>query len=263
MIADGGTRRESFFFQLLFYRFESAMAWEAASAEHTGGRSRQEDRVAAWTRPQEDGLLAMVADGMGGYEDGSLAARMVVDAAGDLWKASDDLPPRRFLFAVIESAHEAIRAADAKGRPHTTCVLLCARKNRAAWAHVGDSRLYHFRSGTLVTRTRDHSVVQMLVDMERLSEEDVAGHPDQGALLQSLGGSRKPEPDYGEALLQGGDAFLLCSDGLWTHCSTREMAEALSLASLEEAARCLVHGAARRGGEKGDNISLALARWEP
>jgi serine/threonine protein phosphatase PrpC len=97
--------------------------------------------------------------------------------------------------------------------------------NQAWWAHVGDSRLYHFNRKKLLSRTKDHSIVQLLVDLERISEEEMATHPDQGRLLKGLGGDEPIKPDFGQATLHAGDSLLLCSDGFWEQISPQKNAE--------------------------------------
>ena len=88
----------------------------------------------------------------------------------------------------------------------------------------------------------------------------MATHPDQSRLTQSLGGSKSPEPSLGSAPAAAGDAYLLCSDGLWELVDVEAMATALATGALGTAARRLVDAAAKRGGPTGDNVSVALAR---
>ncbi|MCP4699896.1 MAG: serine/threonine-protein phosphatase, partial [Gammaproteobacteria bacterium] len=127
------------------------------------------------------------------------------------------------------------------------------------WTHLGDSRLYHFREDNLQIRTKDHSIVQMLVDMGRIREEDMATHRDQGRLLKGLGGDEPPELEFHHSLALAGDAFILCSDGLWERLSAKEMQQHLQPFGLKKKAKNLVELAARRGGKYGDNVAAAAA----
>lgn len=240
------------------------MTWDAASAHAIGGRSEQQDRVAVWRDPAAGAVLAAVADGMGGHEGGALAAQCVVDVAGELWQQARRplAKPFDLLGDICRRAHARINESsrDAVKKAGSTCVLFYGDANQTAWAHVGDSRLYHFRGGALVGRSRDHSMVQLLVDQGELAEADMADHPDQNLILQSLGGDRDPRPDFDQLPVAADDAFVLCSDGLWEAVTPEEMFEALGRQPLGAAAESLVNTAARRRGKRSDNVSVALVR---
>lgn len=240
-----------------------------------GGRETQQDRRAACF--SHDSCLFVVADGMGGHRGGELAAQAVVETAERVFQAWDGEDAPGVLARIVAEVHRAINAV---GRAHdltprSTAVFLLLTGNQAHWAHVGDCRLYHFRRGRLVSRTRDHSVVQHLVDLGELREEEMANHPDQNRLLASLGGEREHAPTLAGARLRNDDGFLLCSDGLWERVTVKEMAAALAMVveppapeqdvtltsdPMQRSARSLVATAAERGGEGGDNVSLVLAR---
>lgn len=241
------------------------MAWDIAEAAHIGGRDEQQDRVATFEAKGGGACLLVVADGMGGHKGGALAAAAVVETARDLWRETPPpvAEPDRFLGEICARTHARINALGGEMglSPRSTCVILYGDRARAHWVSLGDSRLYRFRDGTLRERTRDQSVVQMLVDMGKITEAEMADHPDQNRLLQSLGGDKIPEPVFGTAKIHKGDGFLLCSDGLWETVDTAEMAAGLSAGKLARAAEELVRKAARRGGAKGDNIAVAMARF--
>jgi serine/threonine protein phosphatase PrpC len=234
-----------------------------AKAEAIGGRDEQQDRVEVMAGRGGRHLL-VVADGLGGHKGGAAAAAAVVEAARALWPRQQATPeaPAAFLGALCAEAHRRIGAlaTDEDESPHSTCVLLHLDGREAHWAHVGDSRLYHFRDHALVERSQDHSVVQLLVDLGRIAEADMATHPDQNRLTQSLGGGKAPEPSLGSTTIEAGDAFLLCSDGLWESVDIDDMAAALATGALGAAARRLVAQAVKRGGPEGDNVSVAVAR---
>src|SRR5690606_14507544 len=227
------------------------MDWEVAKAEAIGGRDEPQDRLEILSG-RNGRCLLVLADGLGGHRGGAQAAAAVVEAARALWPRQQAAPEPAadFLRALCAEAHRRIAAlaGDGDESPHSTCVLLHLDAREAHWAHVGDSRLYHFRNGTLVERSRDHSVVQLLVDLGRIAEADMATHPDQNRLTQSLGAGTAPEPSLGSAAAAPGDAFLLCSDGLWESVSTDDMAAAVAGGALESAVRRLVARAVERGG---------------
>lgn len=240
------------------------MIWEVAKAAEKGGRKDQQDRIGVFETRDGAQRLLVVADGMGGHAGGEMAAEAVVDAARKTWHehvvkpmAADDL-----LRAVVMDAHARINDVGAKRgiAPRSTVVLLFANGKAARWAHVGDSRVYHFRKGKLLCRSRDHSVVQMLVDIGKVREDQMGAHPDQNRLTQSLGGERAPQPEIEGADVAGGDGFVLCSDGLWEQISPKEMAAALKQETLGRAVKELARLAAKRGGTEGDNVAVAAAR---
>ncbi len=240
------------------------MTLESAFSAHQGGREEQQDHVDVLVAERD--RLLVVADGMGGHAGGQIASRAALETARQLWQQwdRDSKTPQEFLGQVIATAHEAInRLGEEQGlQPRSTCVMLYLDGERAVWSHVGDSRLYRFRDGKLQNRTRDHSVPQMLLDMGKITEEDVATHPDQNRLTQSLGGDSDPEPDFGEESLKSGDAFLLCSDGLWERVTPDRMIEALYGGDLDELVRVLPQEAYDVERHSSDNISVAVARLD-
>jgi len=198
-----------------------------AHALHIGGRDEQQDAATVLQSGNE--VLLVLADGMGGHAGGQLASSAVVATAERLWQANvDRSDPGAFLVRVFEEAHAEInRLGEERGiSPRSTGVLVHLRDGKATWTHIGDSRLYRFSSDELLGRTHDHSVVQMLRDMGKITEEEMGNHPDQNRLTHSLGGETDPEPEIETADVKPGDAFVLCSDGLWEMITPAEMAEA-------------------------------------
>lgn len=238
------------------------MTWKVATADAIGGRAEQQDRVGAWQDTGNDAVLAVVADGVGGHRGGAQAAQIVLDTASEFWSRSPRPVawPHDLLTEICLAAHERINAAGdgSDSDPASTCAILYADDKLAAWAHVGDSRIYHFREGKPVGRTKDHSVVQLLLDQGEIAESEMASHPDQNLILQSLGGDRAPKVSFDQVSIQPGDGFVLCSDGLWEMMQAGEMGAALSQQDLPAAALALAGEAARRGGARGDNVSIAM-----
>jgi serine/threonine protein phosphatase PrpC len=120
---------------------------------------------------------------------------------------------------------EAQRRDPAAAGCRTTSVVLMVSGDRALWGHVGDTRLYHLRGGRIVAQTLDHSVPQALVQTGAIQASEIRRHPDRNRLLRSLGGEEDVAPALLDAplTLESGDAFLLCSDGLWEHVTETEM----------------------------------------
>jgi serine/threonine protein phosphatase PrpC len=240
----------------------------ACIAEHIGDRSEQQDRVAILTSARNAGaLLAVVADGMGGRTGGRIAADQVIATADSLFQelSGKDSTPRDLLQQIAAEAHTVIRltAISSEKEPHSTIVALMIRRDHAIWAHAGDSRLYYFRAGRLVSRTADHTVVSQLAAEGRLNENDAAAHRYKNILFSALGIGRDLKLDIEEADgLQLGDCFLLASDGLWSYFTDHELGSLLHGLSPRDASEHLVRLARERADGHGDNLSLAIVKLE-
>ncbi len=243
------------------------MKFALAQATRVGGRANNEDRVGFWSTP--DAALMAVADGLGGHLHGELAAGMAVELFGAVFRREAQprlADPAAFLARAMAAAHAAIlREGQRLGLPETprTVIVACVvQDGHAWWMHIGDCRLYLIREGRIVTRTRDHTVVQRLIDEGRIREEAVASHPERNRLLQCLGGYLAPSPEAaGRTRLARGDVLLLCSDGFWGPLTQRQMLHALLARSLEHAIPELAELAETRGGPLSDNVSVLAMTW--
>lgn len=242
----------------------------ACTAEHIGDRPDQQDRVAVLTSPRHpNSVLAVVSDGMGGRSGGRMAADQVIATVSHLYRdlGEDDTGgPTELLRTMAEEAHTVIRlsALSSEKEPHATFVALLVRRDCAAWAHAGDSRLYHFRDGRLMHRTEDHTYASYLRAQGRQEQAAEAERRYKHMLVSSLGLARRPDlliEDTDD--LRSGDAFLLCSDGLWNFFSDDELGETLANLSPREASNELVSLARQRARGGGDNLSLAIVKLEP
>jgi protein phosphatase len=241
---------------------------ECAYRSHVGFvRTQNEDYLVC--RP-ELGVLAL-GDGMGGHNAGDLASRIAVEAAARALcdtQAQDNLDDLESLLAVADAAETAnseVREVVAEKSElqgmGTTLVIALFRKSHVFFAHVGDSRLYRFRDGELLALTRDHSLVQEMLDaglFESRREANRAGIGDN-VLTRSIGIDPHVEVDVGDRELVPGDLFLLCSDGLCGRVEDLTIEEAFrSNDDLENIASQLQEAALSEGGR--DNISLIVAR---
>lgn len=240
------------------------MPWKFGAATDIGGRSEQQDRLAILH--SQDGLrhLIVVADGMGGLQNGAQAAQTLVDVAADRFSQYHGDAPHAFLQGICQAAHDAInhRYSTAAPVPGTTALLLYLDKQKAFWAHVGDSRLYHFRKGRLLTHTTDHSLLQLMLDKGLVEAGSADAAAMQNQLYRRLGGEQMPEPDFNASEVKNGDLFLLCSDGFWQAVQPNEMVAALKQYSPDrDGPQYLVNLALQRSGGGCDNISLAVSQW--
>jgi serine/threonine protein phosphatase PrpC len=242
------------------------IAIDACAAQHQGDRKEQQDRVAILPHARRRGVaLAVVADGMGGHTGGALAAEQVVHTAKtnlDQFSAADD-SSQHMLENSMREAHTMIKASRFMNEmdPHSTAVMLLLQPGRITWGHCGDSRLYHFRGTKLVERSVDHSYVEHLVSIGKITAEQALTHPNRNVLLASLGGQDDPKVTLSETVdLVSGDAFVLCSDGLWAYFDDLELGTLVAQNSARHACEILIDKARRRANGGGDNISLAIIK---
>ncbi len=239
---------------------------DACVAQHQGDRKEQQDRVALFPHPKGGGVaLAVVADGMGGHTGGILAAQQVMHTVRN---SLEHYSPRTesakaMLEASLDEAHMLIAASRFINEkdPHSTAVLLLLQPGKVSWVHCGDSGLYRFRGERPLFHTTDHSYVEQLVAKGKITPEEALVHPNRNILITSLGGNETPKVDFGECSdLQAGDAFLLCSDGLWAYFSDEELAGALATHTAREACELLITRARSRAQGDGDNASLVVLK---
>jgi PPM family protein phosphatase len=239
-------------------------------------RTNNEDSFGYW-EPEDDrlflrkGRLAVVADGMGGYEGGQEASRLAVETVVAAYRDFTGDDPQQGLVEALEAAHEQIRqysfAHPALRGMGTTCTAAAIVKGKAEadgdmlhYVHVGDTRLYLIRGGRITRVTRDHSYVGRLVESGMISAEEAETHPQRNILTAALGTNpdlimdtpARPEP------LRPEDVLLICSDGLWGLVRDPEIVSAVENKGVEQAGRELIRIARERGGP--DNITVAILR---
>lgn len=243
-----------------------AIAVDACAAQHQGDRKEQQDRVAILPHARARGVaLAVVADGMGGHTGGALAAEQVVHTAKtnlDQFATAEE-SSQRMLENSMREAHTMIKASRFMNEkdPHSTAVMLLLQPGRVTWGHCGDSRLYHFRGKKLVGRTIDHSYVEHLLAAGKITQEQALNHPNRNVLLASLGGQDDPKITLAEVTEPAaGDAFVLCSDGLWAYFDDEELGSLVADNSARQACEILIDKARQRAKGSGDNLSLAIIK---
>jgi len=232
-------------------------------------RQRNEDSSAYWLPDAFDelerkGSLAIIADGMGGYEGGQEASHIAVQTVCDTF-AKDAGTPQSLLVSGMKAAHERIREY-ARQHPKlfgmgTTCTAVCVAQAYLYFAHIGDSRLYLVRRGNISRLTRDHSYVARLIESGLLSTSEAEAHPQRHILTAALGVGDDPNPDtpLQPLPLQNGDTLLLCTDGLWGLVSDEELLKSVRGHVPADACHELVHLAKHRGAP--DNVTLQLLRF--
>ncbi len=237
-----------------------------AVARSDRGRVREinEDSVAVL----EAHGLVILADGMGGYNAGEVASQLAVEAITadilPLYTNDETTLSSHTIRSAVEAANESILSAmlaePAYEGMATTVVMALFCDNRVHYGHVGDSRLYRLRNGELEQLTRDHSMIQALVDegMFDTVQEALDAGVKGNVLIRGLGIHETVEVDVGVSDVAPGDLFLVCSDGLSNMIPHQDMLNILMKAGgdINDAAERLLETALDNGGL--DNVSLAL-----
>jgi PPM family protein phosphatase len=209
------------------------------------------------------GLLAIVADGMGGHSAGEVASNLAVETISHAYydgtsDARSSLK-QAFLKANQMIYEASLGEAGLKGMG-TTCTALVLQNGSAIAAHVGDSRLYLVRGENIYLMTEDHSAVMELVKHGLISLEQARHHPDKNVILRALGSKQEVEVTIWDEPfpVREGDSFLLCSDGLYDLVEDEEIKQAVLIDDPHTACQNLVALARERGGP--DNISVGIVR---
>jgi PPM family protein phosphatase len=240
---------------------------EFAEITLVGAREENQDRIAAQINPN----AAMIAafDGMGGHAEGARAAELARRTLVTRFAAQAQplVDPLSFLHLALGAAHTEMVAIGLhlplEHRPRATGAVCIVQDGTAWWAHVGDSRVYHLRAGQVISRTRDHSHVELLVQEGLISAMQAQNHPMRNYVETCLGGDPMlPEMLIGRCVrLLAGDTLLVCTDGFWANLLDDDIAASLySGAPLRTALEAIAEFSVRRGGSAADNSSAAVMR---
>lgn len=219
-------------------------------------RQRNEDRFYA------QGPLLIVADGMGGYTGGEYASTMVVDTIAEVVNEATEMSTEVLQNAILQANQivykksQSYKELEGMG---TTVVVAYVQEGMLYWAHVGDSRLYIYGSEGLHRMTKDHSMVQQLVEAGTITEEEVIHHPKRNMLTRAIGVYETVEVDTGVVEVRQNDLILLCSDGLSGYIEESKIEQVLSEENNESRAlEDLVHLVYDAGAR--DNVTIVLGR---
>ena len=257
-------------------------AWEASGVFSVGWRTdvghvrnHNEDALFVLSGEQEANNavppfgLFMLADGMGGHQSGEMASALALRVAAawllsrvyfPLMDAVDRAADQPSLTDVVREAVSQANRVVTRDLPGSGSTLTCAiiLGDRLFVGHVGDSRAYLLRVGQPARQlTKDHSLVNRLMEMGQLTEEEVAVHPQRNVLYRAIGQGATLEVDVFTYALEPGDRLLLCSDGLWGMVGETEIWRLIQEAATpQQACMKLVDAANNAGGN--DNISVVL-----
>jgi PPM family protein phosphatase len=265
----------------------SAWAWAAADSHVGRVRRHNEDRFFAGLVEGSGGLIAVVADGMGGHQAGEKAAELAVETFAELALASQDAVPTgcadryEALLGSVQRADAVIKERGAADLDltgmGTTVVAAWFDATTCTYVYAGDSRLYQLRDHKVCYRSKDHSIVQVLMEVGQLTEDEARKHPMRSQLTSCLGGGKKSsrltvDPPWissavADALppavlaARPGDVFVLCSDGLCGEVpdATLESLVARYGPAPEQLVAELIEAALAAGGR--DNITVVAVRY--
>ena len=232
------------------------------SARSASGLVRQGNEDSALV----SGQVIAVADGMGGHAAGEVASRIAVKTLQSLEPTLtaleiDQDSVEDLLMHSLHSIDEEIALVTdeeiEKRGMGTTLTALLLRENTIALLHVGDSRCYRLRAGTLEQLSNDHTVIQELLDQGAISEAEAAEHPQRSMLTQALRGDGDVTPVLQMYEVKKGDRYLLCSDGLSGVLTDKEIKIGLKKSDKDEAVKFLIDATYINGAP--DNVTVLIA----
>lgn len=237
----------------------SALKYQWASSTLThAGKVRRINEDACLELPWKG--LWVVADGMGGHSAGDVASQMVVNSLSEVGSYNN---PAEMLNEVEDRITDVnsklFNMCDEDGNPKTigcTVAVLLGFSGFCLCLWAGDSRIYRYRNGKLEQTSRDHSQVEELVERGEILREDADDHPLSNVITRAVGGAEIFQLDIEFEVLQDGDRYLLCSDGLLKDLDAAGIAECLAIESCAESARTLIQRVLE--GEAADNVSVAV-----
>lgn len=235
------------------------MIWSCS--HHTdSGKQRRQNEDAVLARP--DAGLWAVADGMGGHRNGGLASRLIVDTLGAMTLGSNLDQNQRRVRQLLQQINRRLSqdmtrlAGKPSGPVGSTVVALLLSADRAICLWAGDSRCYLWRHKQLHQLTRDHSLLQQLIDRGCVDARHAAAHPCAHVLTRAVGAHENLQLDSTAFSVQPGDALLLCSDGLYRELSEAQLASVLELRTTGNPAAQLIQLAMQ--GPARDNLSAVV-----
>ena len=210
----------------------------------------------------DSAVFAVLCDGMGGANAGNIASETAVKRIYEYVLNSyrrnmteediEKLLKNAVISANIELYDMSVNDPALSGMG-TTAVLALIRNGQAVMAHVGDSRIYLVNDG-IKQLTRDHSVVQSLIESGKITPEDAKVHPRKNVITRAIGAEEEVAVDTGRLSLESGDALMLCSDGLTNYLETEDILNIFKSTDIEKIPAALVDAANAGGG--GDNITV-------
>lgn len=240
---------------------------DIAAVSACADRPHNEDYLKYLKTAGADSYLFALADGLGGHGKGEVASNLCVESCCATFQRNPAASAETFFQNAFETAQANLlgqqERENAQNRMKTTLVLCTVHGTKAAWAHIGDSRLYIFRQNKLLLQTADHSVPQMLVASGEIKPSQIRHHEDRNKLLRAMGihtETLRYQIDETDFDLQPGDAVLLCSDGFWEWIPEKKMQKYLKkCTTAQQALDAMIAYICKKGkGKNMDNYSAIL-----
>ena len=241
---------------------DSRLVIRAMTLSDTGCvRQNNEDRAGfTFVAGSKTDFIAVLADGMGGYERGEVASEMMVNAVCSESDKILKIKPLKWLKNTIRQANTQIYDMARRSRivMGTTCTVLLVRKKRLYCGHIGDSRLYLLKNNELNRITTDHTMVGEMLRKQKITEAEAARHQQRNVLTKAIGTKQAVQPDVFsiKQKVKAGSRFMLCSDGVYDMLSNEDIKSDLSRASIRESVQSLIANAKERGGY--DNLTVTV-----
>ena len=216
-------------------------------------------------RLTDDTCWMILCDGMGGMSEGAKASRMAAEYLQEQIERRllDLITPESikiFMLEAVRRCNEMVynhsRSLGGSAAMGTTVVMAIVRGSLAQIVHAGDSRAYHIKKREIRQITRDHSIVQELLDSGKITPEQAENHPNKNIITSALGIDSEMRVDYNEAKLAKGDMLLICSDGLSNMVSDEELYHTAHETDFYKSVQVMVEKAIAAGGY--DNITVVL-----
>ncbi len=226
------------------------------------GLKRLDNEDAVGVFEIDNGILAILCDGLGGNKAGEVASQLTIETVRNIFSEEDNTDSlSKIKQAIIESNNAIIKNANAdfdlKGMA-TTAEVLYLKDDTAFWGHIGDSRIYLLKNSKLKQLTKDHSLVQKLVDEGYLTMKEAENHPNKNIIMRALGDNDNIEIDLSKQKINATDdvKFFLCSDGVTTVIKDEELQNILSENDLKSVSKTLADLIEERGAP--DNFSFII-----
>lgn len=226
------------------------------------GAEKKFNEDAVETAEINGGLLAVLCDGVGGDNGGDLAARIALKSALYFFSASENKDNLEKIKLAIEESNSFVlnhsSASAQQKNMATTLEIIYLKDNFVYWGHIGDSRIYHLKSKRLNQITKDHSLVQKLLDEGYLTHKQAADHPQKNVIIKALGDNQIIEPDLSKIRLNENEEnkLFICSDGVSNLISNSELEKVLNYDDLEEIKSSLIKMIKLRGAK--DDYSFII-----
>lgn len=224
-------------------------------------RKRNEDSIGIFTT--DLGLLIVICDGLGGGLSGEFASKSTVEKIHKSFMNSSEVDLIKRIRSSIESANRFVYEKS-NGNLHfkgmaTTCEVILLNGTSSVWGHIGDSRIYIFKNNKLKQLTKDHSLIQKLMDDGEIKVKDLQNHPRKNVVVKAIGDNKIPEVDTSKIVIPVGEKFkfFICTDGVTCVVNDAEISEILEGNKIEDSARQLKYLIEERGAP--DNYSFVIA----